>query len=164
MAFTGGRFFCEMTWIDSGNNTSRTTFEVAGADISAAETNAGNIVPDFIAMSDAYCVSYSVREQFSNGALRSPAGEVEEKAVITVNLATAPKKGLLTIPAPKDTIFAGAAGTDNYNNVDGADSLVTTLIGDFQTGGGGLLSDGELVAASGPFVKGRRTHRNSSRG
>lgn len=164
MAFTGGRFFCEMTWIDAGNNSSRTTFEVAGADIAAAETNAGNIVPDFIAVSDAYCVAYSVREQFSNGALRTPAGEVEEKAVITVNLATAPKKGLITIPAPKATIFAGVAGTDNYNNVDGSDALVSTLIGDFQAAGGGLISDGELINASGAFVKGRRTHRNSSRG
>lgn len=163
MAFTGGRFFCEITWIDQGNNISHTTFECAGADIGEAETNAGNIVPDFVAVSDAYVVSYAVREVFSNDAIRVPAGQVEEKAVLTLALATAPKKAILTVPAPKDTIFLGASG-DAYNQVDGTDSLVSTLVGDFQAAGGGLISDGELVASSGGFVKGRRTHRASSRG
>jgi len=117
-----------------------------------------------VAVTKAYVVSYSIAEKFTNDAARTKAnnGEIEEKAVITVNLATPPKKGLLRIPAPVDAIFAGTDG-DLWNTVNGANALVVAFLGDFQAGGFSL-SDGENIPATNYFVKGRRVHRNSSRG
>jgi hypothetical protein len=89
---------------------------------------------------------------------------VEEKAVLTLQLETAGKKATFTIPAPKDTLFVAASGP-NYNVVDGADSAIVALVGDFLTTGGSFyISDGETVADTGGFIKGRRTHRASSKG
>jgi len=154
----------EITFIDQGDNLSHMTIGVRGADIAAAETNAAANINDIIALTDAYVLSYSVREKFLNGAARTPAGEVEEKAVLTLQLATAGKKAVFVIPAPKDTLFVAASGP-NFNVVDGADSAIVAIVGDFaDTGGSFYISDGETVADTGGFIKGRRTHRASSRG
>lgn len=165
MAFTSAGFEAEITYIDSGNNLSKQTIGVRGADIDAAETNMAAQINDFIACTDAFVQSYTVREKFVNGATRVPAGEVEEKAVVTVNLSTLPKKAILTIPAPKATMFAGAAGTDGYNQVQITTGPLAALLGDFLlTGGSFFISDGESLADTNYFVKGRRTHRASGRG
>jgi len=166
MAFNStARFFASVTFLDAGNNQSVMEVEVRAANITAAEGIMAAQIADFVAVSDAYIVSYAVREQFVNDAVRTPAGEIEEKAVITLNLATAPKKAVLVIPAPKATIFAGAPGTNAYNDVDPADAAVVALIADYvETAGVFYLSDGESAADTNTFIKGKRTHRASGRG
>lgn len=164
MAFNSVGFEATVAILDRGDNLTHMRFGVDGADIAAAETILAANIADLVAVTKGYVVSYSVAEKFVNDAARTPAnnGEIEEKAVITVNLATSPKKAVITIPAPVDTLFVGTSG-DNWNQVDIADSLLVAFIGDFQSGGF-QLSDGEHVAASNSIIKGRRTHRSSSRG
>lgn len=164
MAFsTTGRHFASITFEDQGNNLSRMEVEVGGADISAAEAIVAANIADFVAVTKSYIVGYSVREEFVNGAARTPAGEVEEKAVLTLALATAPKKAVLVIPAPVDAIF-GASGTSDFNRVVTSNTLVQALAGDFLAGGF-MISDGENIAAlPGAVLKGVRTHRSSGRG
>jgi len=166
MAFaTTGRFFASVVFLDAGNNQSTMDIEVRAANITAAEGVMAAQIADLVAVTEAYIVSYAVREQFVNDAVRVPAGEVEEKAVITLNLATAPKKGVVVIPAPAPGIFAGAPGTNAYNDVDPNDAAVIALVADYVTTAGVFyLSDGESAADANTFIKGRRTHRSSSRG
>lgn len=164
MAFNSVGFEAVVTLLDRGDNMTHMRFGVGGADIAAAEAILAANINDLVAVTKAYVVSYSVSEKFANDAARTPAnnGEIEEKAVITVNLETSPKKAILTIPAPVDTLFVGTSG-DNWNTVDIADSLLVAWVGDF-VAGGMSLSDGENVPATNAIVKGRRTHRSSSRG
>lgn len=164
MAFNSVGFEITVTLIDRGDNVTHMRFGVGGADIAAAETIAAANIADLVAVTKAYVVGYSVSEKFANDAARTPSanGEIEEKAVVTVNLETAPKKAILTIPAPVDTLFVGTSG-DNWNQVDIADSLLVAWVGDFVSGGF-TLSDGENVPATNAIVKGRRVHRASSRG
>lgn len=163
MAFaTSGRFFMSLTYIDQGNNLSKVEVEIDAADIAAAETIAANDINDFVNMTKAYIQSYTVREEFVNGAARTPAGEVEEKAVITLQLVTPLKKAILTVPAPVDAAF-GASGTSAYNDVIPTQTLVQALAGDFVSDF--FISDGEHAAVTpGCVLKGKRTHRSSSRG
>jgi hypothetical protein len=164
MAFNSAGFEATVSFLDRGDNLTHMRFGVDGADIAAAEVIIAANIADIVAVTKAYVVGYSIAEKFTNDAARTKSanGEIEEKAVITVNLETAPKKAILTIPAPVDTIFAGADG-DLWNTVDGADSLLVAFLGDFASGGF-QLSDGEHVPSTGFFVKGRRTHRSSSKG
>jgi transcription elongation factor Elf1 len=162
MAFPSNGFAASITFLDAGNKRSVIQVGVAGADIAAAEAIVAANINDYVNVTDAYVESYAVREVFLNDAARTPAGEVEMKASITVNLTTPGKRGLISIPAPKATLF-GAIGTENYDIVDSADALVIALIGDFESGGFSL-SDGENVPAANAFVKGRRVHRSSSFG
>jgi hypothetical protein len=164
MAFaSSGKFFLRMTYEDSGNNLSKTEVQIDAADIAAAEVLAAANINDFVNTTKAYIKSYSVSEEFTNGAARTPGGEVEEKAVITLQLTDITKKAILTIPAPVDTLFSGVAGTDGWNRIDTADSLVQALAGDFVSDF--FISDGEHIAATpGSVLKGKRTHRSSSRG
>lgn len=164
MAFNSAGFEITVSLLDRGDNLTHMRFGVGGADIAAAEVIAAANIADIVAVTKAYVVGYTIAEKFVNDAARTPAnnGEIEEKAVITVNLETSPKKAILTIPAPVDTLFVGTSG-DNWNTVDIADSLLVAFVGDFEAGGFSL-SDGENVAATNSIVKGRRTHRSSSRG
>jgi hypothetical protein len=159
MAFTSVGFEAEITFIDQGNDLSKVRVGVGGADIAAAEAIVAANIADWVAVTKAYVQSYSVREVFANGAARTPAGQVEEKAVLTVALTTTPKKGIITIPAPIDAMF-GASGTTAFNQVNTANSLVLALVGDYQVGGFSL-SDGENVPASGALLAGQRTHRSA---
>lgn len=164
MAFNSVGFEVAVALLDRGDNLTHMRFGVGGIDIAAAEATVAANIADIVAVTKAHVVSYTVSEKFANDAARTPAnnGEVEEKAVISVNLATAPKKAILTIPAPVDTIFVGTSG-DNWNQVDIADSLLVAFVGNFAAGGF-TLSDGENVAAANQIVAGRRTHRSSNHG
>jgi hypothetical protein len=164
MAFNSVGFEATVTFLDRGDNQTTMRFGVDGADISAAEVIMAANIADIVAVTKAYVVSYSIAEKFTNDAARTKSanGEIEEKATITVNLETAPKKAVIRIPAPVDTIFAGTDG-ELWNTVDGADSLLVAFLGDFASGGF-QISDGEHVPATGFFVKGTRTHRSSSKG
>jgi len=164
MAFaTTGRYFASITFEDQGSDLSRMDVEVGGADIAAAEAIVAANIADFVAITKAYIVGYAVREEFTNGAARTPAGQVEEKAVLTLALSTAPKKAIFTIPAPVDSIF-GASGTTDFNHVTTSNALVQALVGDF-TAGGFKLSDGENVGTlPAAVLRGVRTHRSSGRG
>jgi len=162
MAFNSVGFEAEITFIDQGNDLSKVRVGVGGADIAAAEVIVAANIADWVAVTKAYVQSYSVREVFTNDAARTPAGQIEEKAVLSVALETSPKKAIITIPAPIDAMF-GATGTTDFNKVTLTNSLVLALVGDF-VAGGFTLSDGENVPATGALLKGVRTHRSSSKG
>jgi len=163
MAFTSTGFQVSITLIDAGNDTCTQTYDVQGADIDAAETNALVIVTDLIPITEAYVLSYQVSEKFANGATRTPAGEIEKKALLSLQLTTPLKKAAMTIPAPVVGIFLGAAGTDAYNQVDPADAALLTFVNDFGTGAQGYVSDGESVVNNG-VLKGERISRASRHG
>lgn len=161
MAYTGGTFMLEVSVIDAGNNISTLHAQIDAADMAAALTIAAADINDFQNVTDAYVQSYAVREVFLNGATRTPAGNNRIKAVITVALETAPKKAIITVPAPKDTLFVGAPGTKKYDDVDVADSLVVALCGNFVSDL--FISDGEHVTSASPSIlDGKRASRSST--
>lgn len=162
MAFAGDRFFMSCSFIDAGNNTTRTRLQLDVATMADALTAAAAVAPDLAACSKAYMVGYTVEREFLNGDVRTPAGEVEEKALITLALSgVGSRKAAYTIPAPVDTLFAGAAGTDAYNVIDPGDATLTAFTDHFNTGNELFISDGEHTTE---VIKGKRIHRSSSRG
>jgi len=166
VTFTSQKYQGEMTFVDAGNNISKMVVEIRATTLAGAAGIMAANVANFEALSQAYLQSYSVRQVFSNDTARpSPAvGEIEEKLVLTLQLATAGKKGTITIPAPVDAVF-GSPGTSAYNVADVANGLITAVTDDYQvTGGSFYLSDGESASDTNTVLAGRRTHRASSKG
>jgi len=166
VTFTSQKYQGEMTFVDAGNNISKMVVEIRATTLAGAAGIMAANIANFAAASKAYLQSYSVRQVFTNDDARpSPAvGEIEEKLVLTLALATAGKKGNITIPAPVDAVF-GAPGSGAYNVADVTNSIITNITDDYQvTGGSFYLSDGESAADTNTVLGGRRTHRASSRG
>jgi hypothetical protein len=162
MAFVGARFFMVVTFIDSGNNTSHMRIQLDVADMAAALTAAAADIGSIAAVTKSFITRYTIERQFDNDGSRTPAGEVEEKALLTMLLAGAGNRlASVHIPAPVDTIFVGAAGTRKYNDLDTSDGTLLAFADHYNTGDDFFLSDGEHAQA---VVDGKRIHRGSTRG
>jgi len=169
MAFTGGIFYVNIQFVDSGLNTTRKRVQLVAADMTEAIASAAAIVPKFVAVSDCYVVGYTLEEEFTNDAAGYPptadSAENQTRALLTVALTTVPKKAALEFPGPKDAIF-GAAGTANFNIVDVSNAAVKALVNAFNAGQDAYISDGEntLNTADGGLVAGKRIHRGATNG
>ena len=169
MAFTGGSYFVNISFVDSGMNVTRKRVQLVAATMTDALASAASIVGRFVAVSADYIVNYTVEQEFSNDAAGYPptsdAAENQTRALLTVALTTIPKKAALEIPAPLDAIF-GPAGTSGFNIVDLTNAAVKALVNDFNAGQSAYISDGEstLNTGAGGLVAGRRIHRGSSNG
>lgn len=161
MALTKTGYQVSATLEDLGSNRSTMQFFVdSGEAIADVISAASGLMSALAAVTDAAIVSYRVSEVYEDSAV-SPAGEVEEQALLVVNTDDG-KKALMRIPAPNVGIFAASSGP-NYNVVDINDATLLAYIAEFEAGAGVefLISDGQTVAS---LVSGKRIHRGSTHG
>jgi hypothetical protein len=145
LASDGYRLTIEME--DSFGKTSTKIVNLTSADFTAAASDASTYVTEFATKTLAEIVGYTVGEVFVENAPAGGAGNVGEKASITVNLATTGKRANFQIPAPDNLNISGTS------DVDG--STIATLLGYYNSTGFATLSDGEQVADTGAFAGGR---------
>jgi hypothetical protein len=153
--------------VDTGGNTSRkvypTNLTVAVDGIAAIEAARDAVVAALNAVTDGVVLKTGILLGQTEDTALFGAGEIENVALITVNLATQGKKAVMSIPAPVDGIFVGASGP-NYNIVDPTDAAVLAYLALFETGGDFTLSDGEQLDDTTPFNYGKRIHKASTKG
>jgi len=162
MAYVANGFFMSVDLVDNGNNKTTKTYDLQGADLAEATTNAGTILTALAAVTDATIKGYNIGSRFTNDAFAFPAANVniENLALITLGITNDPtKSATITIPAPKSTLFVetSGAGANNFSN-SGAGQTYWQL---FTVGGEAYLSDGETAEV---FFSGKRIHRGSRRG
>jgi len=165
MAFAHQKWYGTVEVLDQGMNLTVLTFELQGASIAAAGTNLATIVTNLIAVTDGWVRSYQLHDKWISDVLFTadePHGEVEKKALITVQLTTPGKSASVEIPAPKDAIFTASSGS-GYNLVDPANADVSTYLNQYNSGSQAKISDGEFTI-TGPFLKGKRISRRSLKG
>lgn len=167
MAFTGDKWYANMTFVDAGLNTTRKRIQLVATTDAEAAASAAAIVAKFVAMTTAYVIGYTVEHELFNDAAGYPpvVGEVSDRLLLTVGLTDVPKKASLEVPSPVAAAF-GAAGTEAYNIALSTYAPTLALINDFNAGQSAYLSDGEntLNTAAGGFVAGKRIHRASQNG
>lgn len=164
MALVANGYGLDVTLTDQGGNDTTRSYDLKGADIAEATTNAADVMAALANVTDAKIKAYSIRSKFIDNAFALPTGgvQVENQAKIGLTINGLPnKKGYVTIPAPKDTIFQGASGAA-YNQVDFADLAVIAFVDLFTTGGVAYLSDGEEATTVNPV--GKRIHVKSNKG
>lgn len=168
---------------DEAGNKSRKAYSLVGATHATALTNAGTILTDLNAVTDALVFSYSVSERYAEDTLLYGAAgsEVENIAEIICPLEVAagePVKYFAErIPAPNIGIFQGTEGPEK-NLVDLTDAALISYLENAtdETGYGTpgpdaitLVSDGEKIKPDNtndrPFItSGKRVHRASRKG
>lgn len=165
MAFAPTGFYLTMTFRDSGGDITNKTVEINAATMADALADAAAAVALWNAVTDASIDAYSVSQKFTEGAPTVFADATVRnsvQALVSVSLAAdVNKKATISIPAPNIGIFSGVTG-ENSDIVDGADPALVALIEAYQLGGLMFLSDGEVVHATSPNIRGvRRTVRRT---
>jgi hypothetical protein len=141
-----------VTLADHGDNRSTLRYQMDPAntaDFTAALANAGALITDLDALTDAVIVGYKVEEEYYNDAIALPAGGVEneDKASVTFSIDGTNKKGNFKIPAPINTVgvvFVGTSGA-SANQVATTSTQIQNYADNFRTAGGFLISDGEKL-------------------
>lgn len=167
-----------VTLKDRGGNTSTLQFKSNGSAPLTAGTLMVSLKDTLQAITQAKVIKCSYRYGYEEDDLSVSAsnGEVEEKAVITVALATTtpPQPGQtryanIQIPAPVPGLFQAAFG-ELYNVVDPTDAGLQAFLANFEYGAGVLpaltLSDGQTIEdpTVAGNVKGKRIHAGSRKG
>jgi len=165
MALTSSGYEGSITVADQGNNRSTLSYTMNPATVT---TNAlalaamAALVPLLEAICSSEVVAYRVTEVFRETAIALPASaQNENKASVSFTKSDG-LTGNFKIPAPKDAIFAGVAGSGANNNiVDIADADLQAYADVFITGNEFTISDGEFLVE---MVRGKRIHAKSQRG
>jgi hypothetical protein len=157
--------------MDVGRKTITKTYQFNGSqvDFPAALVDMATLITALEGVSDLEVLGYQVKEVFQEDTLVVPVAlnaQAEMHALLNVGIEGQPlKTATMRIPGPKEAIFVGNPGTDDYDNVDGANAAVIAFMDLFkQTGGDFWISDGEDIADAGSFKSGRRVHSKSRRG
>lgn len=171
MALTFSHYTMTVVLMDNGRKkiTKRYQLRDTTVDHAGALTAAAGLITALEAVTDAEILSYTVTDVFEEASYTVPTNpevQVENNALIVYGIeGELTKQGTLLIPAPKVGLFVGAAGTAQFDIVDGADAAVIAYMALFkETGGTFSISDGEQIADVGAFVSGKRVHRKSTRG
>lgn len=163
MALVADGFEVTVSLMDNGGDITRKTYQLTTTIPADAIIDAGALVADLIAVTDATVLSFTVGQRYVEDAFAFPASGVENQnqALLVFQLADNPtKKATHSIPAPSPGIFVAASGP-NAEVVDLADAAVIAYAANFLPGGIATLSDGESADA---LISGRRIHRQSRRG
>jgi len=164
MALVANGFALNVTLTDQGGNDTSRTYDLNSADAATAALDAATVMAALGNVTDAKVKAYSIASKFIDNSFTLPTGgvQVENQAKIGLTISGLPnKRGYVTIPAPKDTIFVGASGAA-YNQVDFADLSVIAFVDLFSTGGVAYISDGETGTTVNPV--GKRIHVRSNKG
>lgn len=180
MALASAGYFCRAVVTDaSGINRATRNFDIVGADLATAATNAASLITLLDAVTEGLIIGYTVGQKFEEDTATTAAAgvQVENEAVVSVNLETEGKKSTLRIPAPDPAIFLGTTGEDS-NTVDSTNAALVAFVEAFTDKTGytspgadaiALLSDGEKVKPDNvndkPSIRhGKRAHRASRKG
>jgi hypothetical protein len=164
MAFAHQAFFGLISMRDQGMNQTRMRIEINAplGTIAQAGTNLAGYVSLLAAVTDCWIESYTLEDKWVTDVLftaAEPHGEAATKALLSVQLTTPGKTGIIEVPAPKDAIFVAASGA-GYNVVDTLNTAITAFVEAYESGQKAFLSDGEL-SIDGGLLKGVRTHHKS---
>lgn len=163
MALVSGGFFLTVTLQDSGLNTTTKEWELRGADIAAATTNAASFLTSLNAVTDANVVRYSISSRFYENAPSTPSsGQIEELAIVAVRTSGG-NGATIEIPSPVAALFLDTTGA-NSNVVD----TTATVLGDYYaeflaSGGTVFISDGESATQLVDGQRGTKKSRQRSR-
>jgi len=155
-------FYIAVTLVDNGNNQTVKTFDLQGADLAAATTNAGTVLTNLALVTDATIKGYVIGQRFTNDAFAFPSAgvHIEDLALIALSITDDPTKtATITIPAPKVGCFVATSGAGA--NVVENDAPITAYWEMFKDAAQVYLSDGETAEI---FQYGKRIHRGSRRG
>jgi len=159
MALTAVGWQLSFTLIDTGNDLSTKTVELAGADYDEALANAVLYLADYAAASLAAITGYSVATVFAEDALTLPtsAGARNSiQAVITADIEGNPlKHGTIVVNAPVADVFVATSGS-NSDVVNAAHAIVTNLVNNYKPANTAYISDGENIDNSAPNIRGYR--------
>ena len=168
MAITSDGFELSVSLVDSGGDQSTLRYQLVAADMTAALAAAATILSRLDTVTDAVVKGYFVGERYTEDALSLPGSgvQVEQRATVICQIDSDPlKKVAINIPAPADGLFVGGPGTgDGYNTIDTTDAGLALYTDIWAVSGAiATISDGEYLSDA-PILRGRRTHRQSSRG
>jgi len=168
MAITSDGFELSVSLVDSGGDQSTLRYQLVAADMTEALAAATTVLSRLDAVTDAVVKGYFVGERYTEDALSLPGSgvQVEQRATVICQIDGDPlKKVAINIPAPVDGLFVGGPGTgDGYNTIDTTDAALALYTDIWAvTGALATISDGEYLSDA-PILRGRRTHRQSSRG
>lgn len=163
MALVSSGFYLAVALKDTSGSTSTLRFQLQGADIATATTNAGIILPLLEACTLSNVSQYSVSQQFVENAFALPVGaENASKAEVNGLIAGEPNKtGQFRIPAPSVSIMVSPSGP-GYNQVKLDSVNLEAFASIYEVGGQAFISDGEnLGAIPGSLVSGKRVSVHS---
>lgn len=161
MAIVSKGRFLTVTLQDSGLSKTTKEWELRGATMADAVTNANAFIALLLAVTEANLLSYNISERFYEAAPSIPSsGQVEDLAIISIRTSGG-NGATLEIPAPIPTMFDALTG-DGQNNVD----ITNVPLGDYYaaflaTGGKVFVSDGEDATL---LVKGQKGTKKSRQG
>ena len=158
MALVSAGFRMTVQLKDTSASTSVLQYDLQGADIAAATTNAGIILTALDAVTQSNVAQYAVSQVFVETAFALPtSAENAVKAEVNGIVSGAPNKtAQFRIPAPSISIFAGATGA-SYNQVDLDSTNLQNYAQIFEVGGQAFISDGENLAdVSANLTSGKR--------
>jgi len=168
VALTDDGFKLYVSLVDSGGDQSIVRYDLVAATHADAVTAAGTILTRLGAVTDAIVKSYTINNVYIEDALTLPGTgvQVEQRATVICQIDSDPlKKVAINIPAPADGLFVGGPATgDGYNTIDTTDAALALYTDIWAVSGAiATISDGEYLSDA-PILRGRRTHRQSSRG
>lgn len=169
MALVDNGFVIGITLRDQQANTSTQEWVANVAAYADALTLRDDLVAAYNAITSAQIVRTDVRTRQVENAPVNPSGaEVQEKASVTLQLASSIEKANLSITSPIDAIFVNAGVGTQGNSVDTANAALATLVALWESGrvGGNLeISDGQAVASppADAILAGRRVFRRRRR-
>lgn len=140
-------FVATFQFVDELGGTTSKQFPGDFADYAAANAAALLLLADIQALTTAGVTQWTLAEVFTVGQPPQAGSRVFERVSATMNLATAPKKANLAMPAPENAIFAG-------NTLNPANQLWIDFVDNFISGW--TISDGENVNASNTTESGKR--------
>lgn len=143
MAFDPNGFGLSVTFVDKNGNESVKIFDLQGADVAAATTNAAAAVAAYGAATKAEILKYDIHVRFIEDTVVMPTSDMPVSTFVSVTtaLATAGKKANYAIPMPVDAIMSG-------NDLIKGDALAEAVQGLYLSGGELFISDGELATGT----------------
>ncbi len=163
MTLDAGRWYTFFELVDTGGKKTTRRFEQsAPADDTAARAAALALATDLAAVTDCTISKYFSYQVFEETSFALPSGaELEMQAVVSMTIDSEPfKSGMVTIPAPKASIFVDTSGP-NYDVVDTTDADLVAFMANWVTEDLYYVSDGEQADA---VLGGFRRHTKSRRG
>lgn len=163
MALVFQKYRLTTTFIDTAGEKVKRSMVLTAPDEVNARSAAVGIMTAYSTVSNAKIAGYEITSIFVEDALSLPAdADVKEVLVVNAPIAGRPnKRGWLSIPAPKDTMFYATSGNDaNIANMTNPVLLVLIKVWASAANGGwgtGLLSDGETILLT--DMAGERQHR-----
>lgn len=165
MAFLAANFGVIVSYTDAGANQVTREYLMDNSIISFddALTEAGALLVDIIAATDASLPQYRVFRLYQDTAFALPASTVQIENTASMTLLVAglgSKKANINLPAPKIGVFVSPSGPQQ-NIVNTTAAIVTNFVDNFLVAGKFTISDGEKASR---ILNGKRVHKRSSKG